>query len=153
MDTEKKKDIRRQIDETTIPEELKVLTIMANATRILSEQCYQRIRAIYAKNGFLLKDNELLSGITEYSNMERKACYQFFHKVEPMICHSTFDVGGAEQYDSFNQDSNELIRLILLYIDRTSMDNEAFGKVFKVLRNMPSKGIFNNEDIARFKMK
>ena len=153
MDTEKKKIIRKEINESTIPEELKVLTLLANATQILSEQCMQRMRAIYAKNGIKLKDNELLSGINDFCKLQKQASFQFFHKIEPLICHTTFDIGGTQEYDSFNADSNELIRLILLYVDRTSTDQEAFAKVFTTLRKLPSKNIFNDEDISRFKMK
>lgn len=153
MDAEHKKIIREEINQSTIPEELKVLTIMANATRILSEQCLQRLRAIYVKNGFKLKENSLLSGINDYCRMEMQACFQFTHSVEPLIQHSTFEVGGVENYDSFNADSNEIVRLVLLYIDRTANDKEAFAKVFKTLRNLPTKGIFEDKDISRFKMK
>lgn len=153
MDAKTKKLIRSQIHDTTIPEELKTVNVLAGATRLLSTQCFERLKAVYVKNGYELKENLTLSGISDYCDMERKACFLFSERIDPMITRTTFDIGGAGPYDDFNSDCNEIIRLVLLYIDRCSRDKAAFGKVFKTLRQLPSKGIFTDEDIARFKMK
>lgn len=152
-DEKTKKVIRAQIEASTIPEELRALNLMANATQILSVQCFERLKAIYAANGYVLKDNELLSGIVDYCKTEKSAVFQFSQRIDPLITRTTFNIGGSSPYDAFNADSNEIIRLVLLYIDRCSKDKAAFGKVFKTLRQLPSKEIFTNEDIARFKMK
>lgn len=60
---------------------------------------------------------------------------------------------NAEAYDGFSQDQLEVVRLLMLYVDRTARNNDAFAKVFATLRRMPGNGLFKDEDIARFKMK
>lgn len=56
-----------------------------------------------------------------------------------------------EQYDSFNSDCNELIRLLMMFVDRCSRDEEACREVFAALERQTSKGIYPDEDIERFK--
>ena len=164
MDAIKRQAIRKDIATSTIPEHLKVLYLMANATEILSQQSYQRIRSVFAKHGALAKDNNLLSGINQYCRFIKMASYQFFERIDPMIINSTWGMGRNEDapdstkgdtslLDSFNEDANEIIRLVLLYIDRTAGNNTGFSKVFKTLRQLLSSGLIHDEDIARFKIK
>lgn len=155
--------IRSDIDKSTIPDMLKVLYLMANATELLSQQSFLRIKAVFAKNGFIAKENELLSGINQYCKLIKQATFQFFDRIDPQITNATWGIGRNEDdpnapgntsaLDGFNEDANEICRLVLLYIDRTARNNDAFSKVFKTLRQLPSSGLINDEDIARFKMK
>ena len=155
--------IRSDIDKSTIPDMLKVLYLMANATELLSQQSFLRIKAVFAKNGFIAKENELLTGINQYCKLIRQASFQFFDRIDPQITNATWGIGRNEDdpnapgntsaLDGFNEDANEICRLVLLYIDRTARNNDAFSKVFKTLRQLPSSGLINDEDIARFKMK
>ena len=164
MNPDKRKAIRQDMANSTIPNHLKVLLLMASATETLSQQTYRRIRAIFAKHGIPTKDSETLSGINQYCKFIKMASYQFFERVDPMIIHATWGlgrdednpdgpVGDATLLDGFNADSNAIIRLVLLYCDRTLRNGEAFAKVFKTLRQLPSSGMIHDEDIARFKMK
>lgn len=41
----------------------------------------------------------------------------------------------------------------MLHIDRTARSNEAYAKVFKTLRQLPSGNLFKDEDIAKYKMR
>ena len=155
--------IRADIDNSTIPDMLKVLYLMANATELLSSQSFLRIKAVFAKHGFVVRENELLSGINQYCKLIRQATYQFFERIDPQITNATWGIGRDENnpdapgnssaLDGFNEDANEIVRLVLLFIDRTARNNDGFSKVFKTLRQLPSAGIFNDEDITRFKMK
>lgn len=157
--------IHADVDASTIPEMLKALYMMANATEILSQQSYQRIRAVFARNGVVPKGNDLLTGINNYCKSVKLATTQFFHYIEPQVSGATFDVlydrenpqktasVAAAAYDDFDSDSCELIRLVLLYIDRTAKNGENYAKVFKLLRTMPPGGLFTDEDISRFKQK
>lgn len=154
--------IRADIDNSTIPDMLKVLYLMANATELLSSQSFLRIKAVFAKHGFVVRENELLSGINQYCKLIRQATYQFFERIDPQITNATWGIGRDENnpdapgnssaLDGFNEDANEIVRLVLLFIDRTARNNDGFSKVFKTLRQLPSAGIFNDEDITRFKM-
>lgn len=161
---EKQSRIRSDIDSSTIPEMLKVLYLMANATEILSQQSFQRIKAVFVKNGVVPKENEMLTGINDYCKTVRQSATQFFKYIEPHIKGATFDVfydrndremieNAIASYDDFNADSCELVRLILLYVDRTAKNNDNYAKVFKTLRMIPSCGLFEDKDIARFKQK
>lgn len=156
--------IRSDIDSSTIPEMLKVLYLMANATETLSQQSFQRIKAVFVNNGVTPKENDMLTGINNYCKTIKLAVTQFYKYIEPHIMGATFDVfydredeemteNAIASYDDFNADSCELIRLILLYVDRTAKNNENYSKVFKTLRMLPSSGLFEDKDITRFKQK
>lgn len=156
--------IRSDIDSSTIPEMLKVLYLMANATETLSQQSFQRIKAVFVNNGVTPKENDMLTGINNYCKTIKLAVTQFYKYIEPHITGATFDVfydredeemteNAIASYDDFNADSCELIRLILLYVDRTAKNNENYSRVFKTLRMLPSSGLFTDADIARFKQK
>ena len=155
--------IRADIDNSTIPDMLKVVYLMASATELLSQQSFLRIKAVFARHGFITRENDLLSGINQYCKLIRQASYQFFERIDPQIMDATWGLGRDENnpdaagntsaLDGFNEDANEICRLVLLYLDRTARNNDAFSKVFKTLRQLPSSGLINDEDIARFKMK
>ena len=166
MKEEKRKQhkaIYDDIKNSTIPEQLKVLYMMAYAVELLSVQSFERTKAVFLKHGYKVKDNELLTGINDYCKLIKMASWSFEQRVEPQIIGATWgaekdednpDVpGDTNAYDSFQGDANELIRLVMLYIDRTARNKDGFAKVFKTLRLLPSSGIFNDEDIARFKMR
>jgi hypothetical protein len=165
MDKDTRANIYAEINSSTIPEMLKALYMMASATETLSQHSFQRIRAVFMRNGIVPKGNDLLSGINNYCKYVKLASTQFFSSVEPQIRGATFDalydakngqktIGSAvAAYDGFDSDALELIRLVLLYIDRTAKNDENYAKVFKTLRMLPSSGLFTDSDIARFKQK
>lgn len=59
---------------------------------------------------------------------------------------------SARRYDGFLADARELLRLILLYVDR-SHSEDGFYRIFRFLRSLPENGLFAEEDIARFEFK
>jgi len=153
MEKETRKIISADIQASTIPEELKALYLLADAVEIMNSQIFERIKWIYAKNGYNMKENELLTGITDYCKEVKKAQFLFSQKIEPQISGATFGIGGSTSYDSFNRWANELCRLVLLYLDRNAGDKEAFSKVFTTLRKLKPGGVFKDEDISKYKMK
>lgn len=163
QDKEKIKKIRADIKASSIPEELKVLYLLANAVEIISQQSLLRLKSVYARHGYKIKDNDMLTGLNQYCAYQKMAAFQFFERIDPAIINATWGADrdeddpnapeNAAAMDSFNEDANEIIRLVYLYIDRTSRNNEGFAKVFKTLRQLPSCGLFKDEDIARYKMK
>ena len=118
---ETQKAIRAEIGASTIPEELKVLYLMANATELMSTQAFIRLKAVFRKHGYTINENELLTGITQYCRLIKMATYQFFERIEPQIMNATYSAGRYEDdptgdaaaYDGFNQDTNEICRLVL----------------------------------------
>lgn len=62
QDKEKIKKIRADIKASSIPEELKVLYLLANAVEIISQQSLLRLKSVYARHGYKIKDNDMLTG-------------------------------------------------------------------------------------------
>lgn len=153
MDKETRKKIWNDIEATTIPEEIKALYLLADATETMSTQIFERIKRVYVRNGYKLNENELLTGINEYCKSVKKASFQFYQKIEPQISGATFGIGGVEHYDNFNGWANEICRLLLLYLDRCAGDSDTFSKTFAMLRKRKSGGLINDEDITKYKMK
>lgn len=54
-------------------------------------------------------------------------------------------------YSNIIADANELIRVVMLYIDRAHCEN-GYYEIMRFLRNMPENGLFPEKYIARFNM-
>ena len=59
---------------------------------------------------------------------------------------------NTSRFDGFRADANELLRLVLLYVDRSHTE-DGFYKIFRYLRSLPENGIFSEEDVAKFEFK
>ena len=116
------------------------------------------VQLAYARHGFRpTNDNEILKGLTDYCKAVKAAGWHFFNKIDPLITDATFFSGDeihdgmtpVQRYDAFNGAANIGVRLLMLYADRIC-DEDTYGKLFKTLRQMPTRGIFSDTDIARF---
>lgn len=148
----------RDIHTSSIPSEIKLMVQMANSTMAVVEDVFSRIKGVYARHGFRpTNDNEILKGLTDFCKAVKAAEFHFFNHIEPLIADATFYYGdedpdgltGAQRYDAFNGAANVAVRLLMLYADRVC-EEENYGKLFRTLRQMPTRGIFADEDIARF---
>jgi hypothetical protein len=148
----------KDIHSSSIPNEIKLMVQLANSCEIVVQDVFNRIKGIYAKHGFRpTNDNEILKGLTDYCKCVRAAGWHFYNKIDPLIADATFFQGdeiddgmtGSQRYDAFNGAANIGVRLLMLYADRVAND-ETYSKLFRTLRNMPTRGIFSDEDIARF---
>ena len=140
----------------SIPNEIKLMVQLANSCQVVVEDVFMRIKAVYARHGFRPGDNEILKGLTDYCKAVKAAGYHFYNRIDPLITDATFFSGDIEdgmtpiqRYDAFNGAANIGVRLLMLYADRIC-DEEGYGKLFKTLRQMPTRGIFSDTDIARF---
>ena len=139
----------KEIHASSIPSEIKLMVQMANSCQVVVEDVFNRIKGVYAKHGFRpTNDNEILKGLTDYCKSVKR--------IDPLITDATFYSGDdedgmtpAQRYDAFNGAANIGVRLLMLYADRIC-DEESFGKLFKTLRQMPTRNIFSDSDIARF---
>lgn len=150
MERDTRNLIKDKIDKSSIPDEVKLMYIVACACQYIVEHCDSRIRNVFASCGIKTRGNDLLSGLNDYSKAVKMASARFYDRIEGQIIGATFDIGGTESYDGFNGDATELVRLLMLYVDRTARDSGKAGKVFSLLEEMPSLGIFKNEDIKHF---
>lgn len=153
MNKDTRKLIREQINKSTIPDEIKLIYAIASACQCMVEHCDRRIRNVFANCGVKTAYNELLSGLNDYSKAVKMASVRFYDRIEGQIIDATYNIGGTESYDGFSEDANEIVRLLMLYVDRTIRDNKKAGEVFALLQEMPSLGIFKDEDIEHFKIK
>lgn len=153
MDKETRKKIWKYIEASTIPEEIKVLYLMADAVETMSTQIFERIKAVYVRHGYKLSENKLLTGIVEYSKTVKRSSFLFYNKIEPQVSGATFDIGGTDSYNDFNGWANEICRLVLLYMDRCAADKSVFAKTFSMLRKLPSGSLIDDKDISKYKMK
>lgn len=152
------KSADKDIHTSSVPNEIKLMVQMANGTMAVVEDVFSRVKGIYARHGFRpTNDNEILKGMTDFCKAVKAAEFHFFNRIEPLITDATFYGGddqedgltGAQRYDAFNGAANVGVRLLMLYADRVK-DEDGYGKLFKMLRQMPTRGIFSDEDIARF---
>lgn len=163
MDKKTREAIRKDIEASTIPEELNVLFLLVDAVETMNAQIFERIKLVYKKHGYTIKENELLTGITDYCSMVKKARFHFFERIEPQIQGATYWRNRDEDnpdapcdtkaYDGFHVASNELIRLVLRYLNACYEDKGAFSAVFRTLGRLPSSGRFKDEDISKYKLK
>ena len=58
--------------------------------------------------------------------------------------------GNTFRYDQMRFEANELISLLLLYIDRVSLNSDNFYNIFKYIRSLDSCGIITEEDLKWF---
>lgn len=160
MDKATLKAIHDYIDRTSIPEEMKLMYLMANATQSVVLHVYDRIKSAYMTYGYVTTDNPLLKGLNEYCKEVMKASKEFENTVQPQINNATWGVGLDEDgegniiaYDGFNAKSNEFVRLLQNYMNAEDPE-KMYDAVFRTMRRMASKNpLFENKVITHFKMK
>lgn len=160
MDKSTIEAIHRDIDNTSIPEEMKLMYLMANATQSVVLHIYDRIKSAYIRHGYVTAENPLLKGLNDYCKTVKKACVEFESKIQPQIDNATWGVGLDEDgegniiaYDGFNAKSNEFVRLLQNYMNAEDPE-KMYDAVFRTMRRMASKNpLFENKVITHFKMK
>ena len=148
-----KKEIFQHIAGTSVPNMMKLVFVLAKTLELLDEQTFRMIRGIFRAHGYIVRENDILSGIADYCRKRRQASASFEDRYEQMIASTTFNAGGVKTYDHFNEDCNEILRLVMLYLDRCAGSDSAHLQVFGLLEGMPSSGLFTKEDIQRFVMR
>ena len=159
MDKKTKQAIFKAIDETDIPEEMKLMYLFASATQSLVQHVRARVGAVYFNHGFECKENDLLSGLYDYCKNVNVASAMFYDRVNPQIENATWGVGMDDDgngnviaYDGFHAKDNELIRLAMNYMNCENA-KEAYEKTFTLLRRMSTNRCFENKAISHFKTK
>lgn len=160
MDKKTLKAIHDDIDSTSIPEEMKFMYLMANGLQAVVLHVYGRVKSAYMRHGYICKNNELLSSLNDYCKAVKQACVKFEDKIQPQIDNATWGVGRDEDeegnviaFDGFNAKSNELVRLVMNYLNAEDPD-KIYSSVFTLLRRNASKEpMFENKVISHFKIK
>lgn len=108
VEKERLKQIRQEIRNSTIPDELKALYMMADATELMSTQTFIRIKQVFARNGYTVNENELLTGITNYCRTIKQATFQFYERIDPQIADATFFASRDENDPNFVGGANAM---------------------------------------------
>ena len=160
MTKEELEAIHKDIDASSIPEEMKLMYLMANATQSVVLHIYDRIKLAYLRHGYNTTDNPLLRGMNEYCKTVKRASVLFEDKIQPQIDNATWGVGLDENeegnlvaFDGFNAKSNEFVRLLQNYMNAADAE-KMYKAVFTTMRrNASPNPLFENKVISHFKMK
>ena len=160
MTKEEIKAIHDDIDSTSIPEEMKLMYLMANATQSVVLHVYDRIKSAYRRHGYDTTENPLLKGLNDYCKTVKRASTLFEDKIQPQIDNATWGVGMDENedgnivaFDGFNAKSNEFVRLLQNYMNADDAE-KMYKAVFTTMRrNASPNPLFENKVISHFKMK
>lgn len=160
MDKATLEAIHKTIDSSSIPEEMKLMYLMANATQSVVLHVYDRIKSAYAQHGWISQSNELLKGLNEYCKTVKKACTDFECRIQPQIDNATWGIGMDENeegnivaFDGFNAKSNEFVRLLQNYMNAADQE-KMYKAVFTTMRRSASPTpVFEDKVISHFKMK
>lgn len=160
MDKATRKAIHNDIDNSSIAEEMKYMFLKASGLQSVVEHVYSRIKGCYLNNGYVCKENEVLSGLVDYCKAVKAGQFYFYERIQPFIDSATWEVGLSEDnegnvvaFDGFNAKANELVRLDLNYLNAAD-PKKMYEAVFTTMRrNAAKEPIFENKVISHFKMK
>lgn len=124
--------------------EMKLAYNFAQAVDILLNTIDRRVRAHGAGRGLRRERKQAFRRWVEsVTAASRWFSVAFEGELEAATC------GDWRKLDGYRQDANELIRMAMLYIDRTSTYG-AYHHIMEVLQSMPEGGIFSEEDVRRY---
>ena len=123
---------------------LKLAYNFAQATDVLMSSIALRLRRF----GGMKREKKLAFG--RFCKAVEDAAYWFDRAFEGDLEAST--CGDWRKLDGYRQDANELIRAMMLYIDRT-VTYQTYEDVIKYLTDMPEGGLFSSDDINKFNFK
>lgn len=123
---------------------LKLAYNFAQATDVLMSSIALRLRRF----GGMKREKKLAFG--RFCRAVEDAAYWFDRAFEGDLEAAT--CGEWKKLDGYRQDANELIRAMMLYVDRTTT-YKTYGEVMKYLTNMPEGGLFSADDIKMFDFK
>lgn len=123
---------------------LKLAYNFAQATDVLMSSIALRLRRFGGMK------QEKKRAFNQFRKAVENASYWFDRAFEGDLEAATR--GDWGKLDGYRQDANELIRVMMLYIDRTTT-YKTYGEVMKYLTTMPEGGLFSANDIKEFDFK
>lgn len=104
---------------------------------------------LMSKHGEAFK-HEKKQLFTRYTKTVRDACI-----LQDRLTQDIYECEAEHNYrnvDTWLEQANELIRLVLLYADR-SADQDAINKIFAFIREQPGEGIVDEQLLDNFRLK
>ena len=83
VDAKTRKAIHDDIDRTTIPQEMKLMYIVASACQSIVENVHRRVKSEFRKHGLIAGENELLTGLNDYCKAVKAASFHFYNRIDP----------------------------------------------------------------------
>ena len=81
IDAKKRQAIHDDIDRTTIPQEMKLMYMMASACQSVVEDVHRRIKSVFRNHGLIAGENELLKGLNDYCKSVKAASFHFYNRI------------------------------------------------------------------------
>ena len=111
----------------------------------------------------ILRNNEwLMSKHGEAFKQEKKQLFKRYTKtvrdaciLQDILTQDIYDCEADHDYrnvDTWLDQANELVRLVLLYADR-SASQEVVDKIFKFIREQPAEGLVDEQLLDNFRLK
>lgn len=123
---------------------LKLAYNFAQATDVLMSSIALRLRRFGGMK------QEKKHAFNQYRKAVENAAYWYDRAFEGDLEAST--CGDWKKLDGYRQDANELIRVMMLYIDRTTTC-KTYDNVIRYLTELPEGGLFSSDDIKEFDFK
>lgn len=158
MDKNIKLAIAEDIYNSSIPEEMKLMYLMAGGLQSIVLHVCSRINAVYKQYGYRCVVNDKIKGVSDYSKMIMKASEEFESRIQPLVNELTWeqgedDSGNVTAFDGFNAKANELVRLCMNYMNAEDPD-KMYAAIFTAMkRNAAKNPIFEDKVISHFKIK
>ena len=158
MDKNIKLAIAEEIYNSSIPEEMKLMYLLAGGLQSIVLHVCSRINAVYKKHGYRCVVNDKIKGVSDYSKMILKASEEFEARIQPLINELTWeqrenDSGNVTAFDGFNAKANELVRLCMNYMNAEDPD-KMYAAIFTAMkRNAAKNPIFEDKVISHYKIK
>ena len=121
--------------------DLKLAYSFAQAVDILLASVARRLSAF----GGMKREKKM--AFNQFRKAVESAAYWYDRAFEGDLEAAT--CGEWVKLDGYRQDSNELIRAMMLYIDRTTT-YKTYGEVLAYLRGLPEGGLFSESDVKRY---
>lgn len=138
-----------KLEESPLGWTVVLLFIVLNAGEVLTYDIDQQLENLFGKgNGF---DPQKKQYLRYYFDAMKKARHwlENMFKIDEIIWESTDQ--DSRRYTNAVADSNEIIRILMLYLDRAHTPG-GYEQILHFLRALPEQGLFPAAYINRFKM-
>lgn len=134
-------------------EEVKVHHVEANTLYLMAEAMTLIIndasRRMIALGGHFVKEKKALFG--RFISAVKTVCILSEQLNEDVV--NTSKYHSYKDYELWQEESNELARLMLLYADKSSEGDEAVEAIFGHLKSFRGAGIITDKVLERFYLK
>ena len=134
-----------KLERTPLGWEVSILHVMLQAVDVIIEDIDQQL---HAQSASFRQDKKM------YFKHYQRCIEQARGYLEKFgLDTSCWEAVGKDsrRYSNIIADANEMVRLILLYVDRSHTE-ENYYNIFRFLRSLPENGIFPERFIGRFNM-